>query len=188
MMFLGLADDDLKRYVFLEEWKQVKTPCDIGIVFGGPFMVPYRADAAIALYQKGLIKKILVSGNRGYFCKKKEQTEAEVMATYLFSKGVPQEDIIMEKKSKSTVQNVKHSLAILKETYDIHNLKYVLITSDFHLKRCIGLMKRALQTDKNIYGMPVKDGKTDCNHWKNHSSTRKLIRREAFLLWLYHIH
>lgn len=46
-------------------------------------------------------------------------TEADLMAEWLITNGLPAERIIIENKSKSTVENAKFTYAILRESYQI---------------------------------------------------------------------
>lgn len=176
-------DKELEQYVFSYPQKKIDKKCDIAIIFGGSSM-PYRVDAGIKLYQEKKVKKILVSGKSGYLNHLKK-TEAEEMYEYLVKHGIPKEDILVEDASKSTKENVLYSLQLLKKDYDIKTLSYVLITSDFHLKRCFGLFSNYLASSKNIYGIGVEDHLTDVSHWWKTKYGKRTIRREALLLWYY---
>lgn len=175
---------ELEQYVFSYPQKKIDQKCDVAIIFGGSSMIPYRVDAGIKLYQEKKVKKILVSGKSGYLNHPKK-TEAQEMYEYLTKQGIPKEDILIEDASKSTKENVLYSLQLLEKDYDIKSLSYILITSDFHLKRCFGLFSNYLASSKNIYGIGVEDHLTDISNWEKTKYGKRTIRREALLLWYY---
>ena len=64
-------------------------------------------------------------------------TEADLMAAYLIDKGVDENRIIIENKSKTTVENAEFTYTILREKYPNVN-KIIMITSHYHVPRgCI---------------------------------------------------
>lgn len=155
--------------------------CDVGILFGGVSMIPNRADAAIKLYNKRIIKKILVSGNKSYLNPFRHTKEANDLYEYLISNGVIKEDILIEDKSRDTYSNVKYSIKLLSKLYDINNINVMIITSDFHVKRCLTLLSRYIR-EEHIYYYGVLDNITDRDNWLNNKYGRKIIKREMFLL------
>lgn len=174
---------DYEKVVFSYKTKELIKPCDIGIVFGGTSMIPNRVELALKLYKQNLIKKILVSGKNPYFVYKK--SEAERMCEYLINHGIPKEDIIIENKSRSTILNIKHSLNLLKNNRNFKSLSYVLITSQFHAKRCLALFTYILGTKKNVYVVSAKDSLTDVNNWSATKYGKRIIKRAALLIWYY---
>ncbi|MGN1371791.1 MAG: YdcF family protein [Candidatus Coprovivens sp.] len=124
----------LEKKVFIENDRL--TNYDIAIIFGGPDMIPYRVDKAIELYNNKQIKKILVSGGIGYFKKRKNPKEAELMKQYLLNNNISKKDILIEDTSKSTKKNIKYSIELLKKKTNFKKLKILLISSDYHIKRC----------------------------------------------------
>lgn len=175
-----LSKQDIENIVFVNETSNIKEKCDIGIILGGVSMIPYRADEGIRLYKEGLIKKILVAGGIGFLNIDKFNKEADKMYKYLIKNGIPKDDIIIEDNSKDTKQNLKYSLKLLSELYNLDNIKLVIITSHFHLKRCINLLKELY--DKDFYYFGVCDNKTDINSWKKTLYGKRLIYTEALLL------
>lgn len=155
--------------------------CEVGILFGGVSMIPNRADAAIKLYEERIIKKIIISGNKSYLNPFRHTKEANDLYEYLINKGVRKEDILIEDKSKDTITNVKYSIKLLNKLYDINNINVMIITSDFHVKRCLTLISRYINQE-HIYYCGVLDNRTDKDNWFNNKYGRKIIKREMFLL------
>ncbi len=90
-------------------------------------MLSDRLDTAIALYKKGVAKKLLMSGDHGdlYY------NEVGVMKAYAMEKGVPSEDIFMDHAGFSTYE----SLLRAKEIFGVKKL--VAVTQEYHLYRTV---------------------------------------------------
>lgn len=174
-----LDNNEIEEIVFCND---IKIKCaDIGIVLGGTSMIPYRLDKIIELYKKKKVKKILVSGGVGYFNLKRTVTEAELMKNYLIQHGVLVEDILVEDKSRNTYENFLYCYELLKNKFDLEKTSFILITSDFHIKRAIMLFKFFFKSYQlGTYG--VCDGKTDRYSWRKCFYGRRVVRQEALLL------
>lgn len=113
----------------------------------------------LALYQrmeKGLEylnrypnMKVVVSGGRG---PGEDIPEAQAMKEFLLKHGISEKRIIVEDKSKNTVQNLKNTKGILEKSYGKQNFTIALVTSNFHVFRAKMLAKRAGFTP---YGVPA---------------------------------
>lgn len=173
---------DLQEIVFDTKYRRVENKADFGIVFGGVSMIPYRVDEALKLYKADLIDKLVLTGGIGFFSKDRKTPEALKMRKYLLKHGVPESDIIVESQSRNTFENVKLFLQILKNQYNLDETTFVLITSDFHLRRCMAMVKKLLDKETILYGSGAKDGHTDIDSWFTNLYGRNLILQEAFLL------
>lgn len=110
------------------------------------------------------------------------------MRLLVTSLGVNQEDILVEDQSTNTKENVINALELL-------NLKstdtIMLITSEFHLKRCNAIIQRLLPGIQTIL-VKVKDGIHDRENWYltqdvwqnngKHGSGKTLVINEAKIL------
>jgi uncharacterized SAM-binding protein YcdF (DUF218 family) len=107
---------------------------DVGIVLGAALWndrpspaLRERLDHAIALYRSGVVSRLIVSG--GLDDEGATITEAEGMRNYLLEQGIPDHDIFMERASRSTVENLLFSRAIMDdEGWD----SAVIVTHDYH--------------------------------------------------------
>ncbi len=107
------------------------------VVSGAPSEVlAARADAAIALYRAGVVKRILVTGDNG------ERSYDEVTATlsYLREKGVPARDIFLDRAGFDTYSSMYRARHI----FGARSL--VIATQDFHLPRAV-FLARAMGID-----------------------------------------
>lgn len=81
--------------------------------------------------------KLIVSGGQGA---DELTSEAAAMANYLIEQGVPEEDILIENRSRTTFENLTFSKAILeKEGLGKHVL---VVTNSFHALRAGVFMRR----------------------------------------------
>jgi len=129
---------------------------DLGIVLGGftdivqkprdRVYVSQAADRALhagLLYKKGKIKKILVSGGSGII-DFVETTEADNIKQLLVDYGVKASDIIVENKSKNTLENARNSRKIIEK--QMPNGSLLLFTSAFHCPRAKGCFQKENMT------------------------------------------
>ena len=88
-----------------------------------------RIRHAIDLYRTGLVAKIIFTGGYGTGA---DHAESEVAAAYAAREGVPDADILVEFRSRTTQQN----LAEAKILMEIHGLKTAVLVSDpLHMLR-----------------------------------------------------
>lgn len=72
--------------------------------------------------------------------KRKTDTEAQVMKRYLIEKGVPEEQLLLEERSTSTVENLAFSKMLMKEQGQ--GARVGILTSNFHLYRAQKIAKK----------------------------------------------
>ena len=185
----NLNDREIEKIVFSNIEDNGKS-AKYGIVFGSYTLQKYRIETAFKMYNEGRVKKLILSGGSGGISNKNNQkiAEADIMKKILLEKGINEQDLILENTSNSTIENginVANILNDLKE--DIHEL--MLISSEFHLKRCIAIMKKYYKEDIEYILVPAKDGFADKENWflseKVYNSGRNLVEFEADLLIKY---
>lgn len=91
-----------------------------------PFFVN-RIEAATQLYQKGKIKKILVSGDNAQV----SYNEPKAMQIALLAKGIPKDDIILDYAGFRTLDSVIRARDVFGQN-DI-----IIISQEFHIKRAV---------------------------------------------------
>lgn len=92
-----------------------------------------RLDKAIEVYRKDPTPPVLIpSGGKG---DDETRSEAAAMADYLLSQGIPEEKILIEDRSTTTLENLKFS----KEIIDAQpgNKYTALVTSNYHVYRAL---------------------------------------------------
>jgi uncharacterized SAM-binding protein YcdF (DUF218 family) len=88
------------------------------------------------LYKKGHIEKIIVSGGPNGMEMKDDFREADFLAKNLVDLGIPAADILVENKSRNTVENARFTKRVL-DSVGGTSTKSVLITSAFHIPRAV---------------------------------------------------
>ena len=123
---------------------------DAIIVPGVPFFEPQwdatmqmRVLWAIHIYNKGLVKKIIMSGSAVYT----PYVEAQIMKLYAIQFGVPADDIIVEDKAEHSVENIWYSYKLAKS---LGLQKIALCTDPFQTKMTYRFGKRRLKDLKYI--------------------------------------
>ena len=95
-------------------------------------MLEDRLLTAIEIYNSGLTKKILVSGDHEY----SDYDEVNVMKNYLKENGIPSEDIFMDHAGLSSYDSIYRTKKIFKAN------KVIIVTQKYHLYRSLYIAKR----------------------------------------------
>ena len=122
------------RYGKLQHNKNKKSDCIIILGYpaninGTPSpILSERIKQGIELYKNGVAEKIICSGG----ATKNEHIEADVMANELIKHDIPESNIIPEKDSRSTWENLKFSKKIMQD----NSFKTAVIVSQTgHIRR-----------------------------------------------------
>ena len=94
-----------------------------------------RLDAGLALYNDGLVPKIVVSGGLG----KEGHAEGDAMATYLVERGVPAAAIIIDNEGRNTYLTARNFVPIA-EAHDIDSV--IIVSQFFHISRIRLILKK----------------------------------------------
>jgi uncharacterized SAM-binding protein YcdF (DUF218 family) len=107
-----------------------------------------RLDHALELYERKLAPRILTTGGRGgdpVF------TEGGVGRSYLTSRGVPSEAIIVENEGESTVQSTAMAGEIMRRM-ELHSV--IVVSDGYHIYRVKKMLEfRGLK----VYGSPRRE-------------------------------
>lgn len=147
-------------------WGEAYNPCLVA-----------RVNHGVALYKQGYAPKLLMSG--GYDENKPQHNEAETMKKIAIARGVPEKDILLEKRSTSTYENMIFSRPILQE----HQLSSILlVTAPFH-------SPRAAWTAAKQLDQPVAVSPSLINPcWQQHTYLSRYMLREPVALIYYVLH
>jgi vancomycin permeability regulator SanA len=96
------------------------------------YMLRDRLDYSYKLYEKGAVKKILVSGDHG----DKNYDEVNTMRQYLMDKGVPIEDIFMDHAGFDTYSTMTRA----KKIFEVESA--IVCTQKYHLYRSVYIAKK----------------------------------------------
>lgn len=135
-------DLSVAKKILRDGLKEEPKLADCILVFGCPSKKhrKERLQKAVSLYKQGFSKKILVSGG-----KVKEEIEGLAMQKELLEYGISSSDILVEKESLNTTQNIIASLYVLEKELHLGSIRHLLLVSDeYHMKRCILTAKHYL--------------------------------------------
>ena len=132
-----------------------------------------RINHAIVLYQSGKVRKLAFTGGA---IKPGFMSEAEVGMRYAVRQGVPVHDILVEKTSRTTYENLYNIRPLLNEQGLQHN---VIVSDPLHLARA-GVMAEDL-------GMEAELSATPTTRYTDRADKIKFWLRETFLLAGYYI-
>ncbi|NJL13767.1 MAG: YdcF family protein [Microscillaceae bacterium] len=162
--------------LFLLAWEvapkplaQVQKTYDLGIVLTGithnrksPQDRVHLKDGAdrimhaLWLYQKGKIKKILITGGNIDLNGKVHQSEARALQALLHLCQVPPQNILIEEMARNTRENALFTQKIVAEKFP--NASLLLITSGFHMRRAAACFRKAgLRVDTFSAGFFTED-------------------------------
>lgn len=185
----NLTDKQIEKIVFSDINDSGKS-AKYGIVFGSYTLQKYRIEQAIKLYKEGRVEKLILTGGKGGISNKNNEDvpEAELMKASLVKNGISQQHLILDNSSNSTIENGINVAKILNNLHE-NIQEVILISSEFHLKRCMAIMKKYYKTNIDYILVPAKDGFTDKENWflseKAYNSGRNLVEFEANLLIKY---
>lgn len=92
-----------------------------------------RLTAALALYQSGKVRRILVTGDHGA----SSYNEVRAMARWLHARGVPWEDLFLDHAGFRTLDSMQRAARV----FEVRDA--IICTQGFHLARSIYLARAA---------------------------------------------
>ncbi|WP_031464809.1 YdcF family protein [Sciscionella sediminilitoris] len=116
-----------------------------------PPLLASRLDQAVRIYQHAETAPVLVvSGGQGG---DEAVSEAEAMAGYLVTKGIPEKDIELEDQARTTEENLRYSRAIL-DAREPRPKRIAAVTNNFHVLRT-ALLSRRIGVRLDVLGSPT---------------------------------
>jgi uncharacterized SAM-binding protein YcdF (DUF218 family) len=98
-----------------------------------------RFIQGVKLYTTGKVSHILISSGNGALIHD-EFEEADWVKTQLQEFKIPDSCILIENRSRNTIENAAFSNVVLKKNH--LQPPYVLVTSAFHMRRSLGIFKK----------------------------------------------
>lgn len=134
----------------------------------------YRIRKAVEFYHKRACKIILSGGS----LLKSGISECEYFYNYALSKGIPNSDLILEKDSKNTIENIRYSFKIIEKN---KNINLLIISSTQHLYRVqkiVSLISKQFNFYPKCYYYPVYPRNYTIDKWYLYKSIRKDMATE----------
>jgi uncharacterized SAM-binding protein YcdF (DUF218 family) len=150
-------------------------PADAIVVLAGD--QGERVEQAAALWKKGLSRTglLLCSGGRVYHA----TTWAALMAAHAEELGVPHERILLQDRSRTTVEDARFSIPLL-EARGVHSI--VLVTSAWHSRRA----KRTFEREApglRVVSCPAPPPAIEGDWWHDAEATRSVVTELLKYLW-----
>ncbi|WP_411346467.1 YdcF family protein [Paenibacillus sp. WLX1005] len=99
-----------------------------------------RLDEGLSYWQQHRDRKIIVSGGQG---KDEDVPEAVAMRDYLLQQGIPENAILLERRSTSTYENLLFSKQVIdQDGYHAEHDAAVIVTSNYHMYRACWIGKQ----------------------------------------------
>jgi len=135
-----------------------------------------RVAEGVKLYKEGWAPKILMSGGPVVW----NLTYAENMRQEARALGLPDTAILLQNKSRSTYEDAKYSLLILKE---IGARKIILVTSPQHMRRARAVFRKMAKKEKiQVSAFPVKNSIFNPSKWwTRHEDTQAVVNEYVAL-------
>lgn len=107
----------------------------------------YRLARAAAYLEEHPETVCIVSGGKGY---NEPSSEASVMKEYLLRKGIDEERILEENRSRNTSENITFSMELMKDT----DSTVGIVTNNFHVFRAVSIARK--KGLKKAFGLPAQ--------------------------------
>ena len=159
---------------------------DCIIVLGSSKAAKYRIPVAVAAYKAGRANKVLLCGGKLRDFPSGNLCEAEHMYQAAVDLGVSEDDIILEKSSQNTVENILFALTELQKAFSLNNInKVILVTTTYHMKRSMAIARYLIPKHISIIPCPADDTNTKRDNWMQSSVGIERAKKEAAKLIKY---
>jgi uncharacterized SAM-binding protein YcdF (DUF218 family) len=150
-------------------------PSDLGFLFGTRHGVAEFCEAAYALWQAGMFKRLLVSGGR---TGNLPRAEADIISERLVKLGFPESVLILETAAANTGENVRLGRAKVAEVMDVAAIRSVIVIGKVcSTRRYLMTLQRhwpGLRMSVypvNYFGVPIE-------RWHEHDEFRARVLSE----------
>jgi uncharacterized SAM-binding protein YcdF (DUF218 family) len=156
---------------------------DMALVLGNsdPHVSTVRARHAASLYLGGHTPLLLLSGGA---TGGDGRSEAEVMAAVAESCGVLAEALLLETRSRTTVENLSFSVSLLARQNLLDTIRTVhLVSCPWHMRRALHLASVAFGPTVSLLASPHEESCMEST-WASSAECRKRVLAELRLVKL----
>ncbi|MET3898734.1 uncharacterized SAM-binding protein YcdF (DUF218 family) [Devosia sp. UYZn731] len=130
-----------------------------------------RLRHAADLFESGQVRRIVVTGG---LSPEDDLTEAQASKNWLVAEGVPADDVLLEDKSRTTIQNLQFAKPVL----EANGLGSVLVVSDpLHMRRALMIAGRV--------GIRAEPSPTPTSKYQSWQTTLPFLAREVWFMGQY---
>ena len=137
VFWCGFLGARIIRSAAIDETRKVDVAIVMGAAAYGDKPSPVfeqRIAHGVSLYKQGMVRKLILTGGFGEGA---AFAESEVARRYALEQGVPEGDLLLEKKSRTTLQNLQNARDIMKQ----NGFSEALLVSDpMHMERAAWMM------------------------------------------------
>jgi len=172
-----MKDDELTQLLFVNDEPR---PGDFALVFGhhDQAVSAKRARHAARLYLTGFVPTVLLSGGP----LTSPLSEAEMMARVVREEGVPDQNLLLERSSKNTFENVGQSLALLRDRGLLEETATVLLVScPWHMRRVFLTAQQGFPAETRLLCCPHEESCTE-DTWAESAECRTAVLGEWRIL------
>jgi uncharacterized SAM-binding protein YcdF (DUF218 family) len=155
---------------------------DIALVFGhcDAEVSARRARHAASLYRQGVARRLLLSG--GGHVVADGTPEAQLMTREALARGVPEDVVLLEVRSRNTYENIDNSLALLRDSGLLPAVTVMLLVScPWHMKRILVLARLLFPPFVRLLCCPHQESCTELT-WADSPDCRRFVQDELRLL------
>lgn len=153
---------------------------DCILVLGSLKAAKYRVPVAARAYKAGRSGKMMLCGGKLRDFPDGKCSEAEHMRQAALALGVAEEDVILENRSQSTVENILFARAELQQAFGLNDLhRVLLVTTTYHMRCSLALARHLLPEQITVIPCPANDNNTRRDNWRNTPEGSKRATDEA---------
>lgn len=138
VLWCGWAGWRIVRGAAIDETRKADVAIVLGAAAYGDKPSPVfeqRIAHAVNLYRNGTVRKLILTGGFGDGA---ELAESQVAHRYALQQGIPERDLLIEKTSRTTLENLHYARDIMKK----HQFTRALLVSDpLHMERASWMMR-----------------------------------------------
>ena len=172
--------DDIIDKVLYEGLEDTGGNVDCIIVLGSLKASKYRIPIAVDAYLQGRSSKMILCGGSIRDFDSGETSEAEHMCEMAEKMGVKRDDIILDKISQNTVENILQAMVLLQRHFWLNRVrKVLLVTASYHMRRSLHIARYLFPEHIEIIPCPVSDDNTGRENWKDTDLGRERATNEV---------
>lgn len=143
-----------------------------------------RIERGVELYEEGIAKKIIISGNGPHYVEG-VQSEASRMGAFAQDRGVPAEHLLLEEESVTLPDNVKRTIDLLEEL-DWKPKSLAVVATNFVLTRAMMEWYKFCPWDITIIPVAAhpQSPKFTAEGWSSDEATVALVLNEYAKIFL----
>lgn len=153
---------------------------DCIIVLGSIKATKYRVPVAVDAYNAGRASKIMLCGGALRDFPIRKCSEAEYMCKAVLELGVAEKNVVLEKSSQNTIENLLFALVELQRTFWLNKVRSVLlVTTTYHMRRSLAIARYLFPEHITIVPCPANDNNTRRDNWMNTPAGLERAKGEA---------